>query len=129
MGLNCSHECWDGSYSSFRSFRIKLAALIGIPYLLMEGIYNEDIQRDLPDDIKRICPLEWGAFKPDVIHALLRHSDCDGKIPWYVCAMLAMRLKELNHETLNDEDFSKKLDKFIRGLHSAWSAKENVSFN
>lgn len=130
MGLNCTHGCWDGSYSSFMKFRIELASFIGIPLLLMEGFYSPEEHPELNEDVKSNLPLEWGSFKPDVLHVLLHHSDCDGEIPWYVCQMLADRMKEIKIASRwGDGVFISRLDAFITGLELAAKEKEDVGFH
>jgi hypothetical protein len=42
MGLGVSHDCFDGSYSSFATWRIALALAAGFPPLeMMEGYHRE----------------------------------------------------------------------------------------
>ena len=65
MGLNCSHNCFDGAYSAFHRLRLevlKYAVAPKDPLSRETGFYN--VPADLP------LPLQ----------DFLLHSDCDGTI-------------------------------------------------
>jgi len=66
MGLDTTHNCWHGSYSSFNRFRYTLAKNLGINLDEYIGFHAsgtknlEDIEHDLMP--------------------LFNHSDCDGEL-------------------------------------------------
>jgi hypothetical protein len=83
----------------------------------------------------RTLPISWDALKPDPLHALLLHSDCDGELETEVCGPIADRLEELL-PLLPDEDagghigwWREKTRAFIDGLRLAAAAGENVGFH
>lgn len=43
MGLDVSHDCWNGAYSAFMRFRSNLAAAIGIDIMNMENFGGKQI--------------------------------------------------------------------------------------
>lgn len=84
---------------------------------------------------REFFPMSWEALKPDPIHALLNHSDCEGSIPASDCAPLASRLEELL-PLLPDEDagghignWRSKTQTFIDGLRLAASKRQDVKFH
>src|SRR5436190_549965 len=100
MGLNLSHGCWDGAYSAFMRWRKELARAAGLPPLeLMEGFFFKDrpvtgnpFWHQFEDDqrswyvhdgsIWSRLPISWNCLKPDPLHRLLYHSDCEGILLW-----------------------------------------------
>ncbi len=80
-------------------------------------------------------PLKWDNLKPDQLHVLLNHSDCDGIIESKDCAALADRLEELLPLLPSEPDgghigvWRDKTQQFIDGLRLAASAGENVDFH
>lgn len=124
MGLDTTHDCWHGAYSSFHRWRCKLAELAGLPPLgEMEGFWNGDpkapasevggIQLSLAvaadycrrtgniptaetlESMQRRGPISWEALKPRPLLELLKHSDSDGEIPFELCDLLADDLETL----------------------------------
>src|SRR6185436_20958665 len=97
MGLDTTHDCWHGAYSAFMRWRQKIAAVAGLPPLtLMEAFFEKGSVYDpfakmaaefpaTAEAIYESLPIRWDALKPDVLHVLLHHSDCDGDIPAEVC--------------------------------------------
>lgn len=80
-------------------------------------------------------PIRWDCLKPDPLHELLYHSDCDGEIPWTSCGGIADSLDRLL-PNLPDEDagghignWREKTQMFIDGLRLAHRSKENVVFH
>ena len=143
MGLDTTHDCWHGAYSAFGRWREGLAKAAGIPLQLMERYYVLDDWMHGPPDqaaidwIERITPwlpIKWEALKPDVLHILLDHSDCDGWISTEHCAALADRLEELlpllpvEHDTGHIGSWQQKTQLFITGLRLAAARGENVEF-
>jgi hypothetical protein len=116
MGLDTSHDCWHGPYSSFGNWRTALCEVAGYGRL---GDYDG-----------------FGGLKPwpqgDVLTALLDHSDCDGDLKWEICGELADRLEELL-PAMRRKDANGylgfKTDNFIKGLRAAHEARENVEFH
>lgn len=156
MGLDTTHDCWHGAYSAFKRWREKLAEVVGIPLPLMEGFYGEingaqitgppvwaryafqgqptSAFREAMDGDLAWLPIGWDALKPDVLHKLLHHSDCDGEILAETCGPLADRLEQLL--PLLDGDggghigsYRTKTEQFIRGLRLAASRGEAVEFH
>ena len=163
MGLNCSHGAWRGAHSAFHKWRIEIAGLIGIPLELMEGFYNEGYISDsglelamdwiMPRNGGPLCgdyrgsilyhyiesvrlhlPLQWEMLRPNPLHILLHHSDCDGYIAPEDCRIIADRLQELIRFLPKEKDpghigyWDKKTQTFIDGLRSAASANEPLLF-
>ena len=67
MGLDFSHGEAHWAYSAFHRFREGVAKAIGLDLNIMKGYGFET-----PGT------MSWEMLKPDPIHALLDHSDCDG---------------------------------------------------
>lgn len=129
MGLDVSHDCWHGPYSQFMRWRTWLAAQIGLPLQLMEGFYEWqwDGKNDLSferdyrpltqqadganrgqvwwDTLTAFEPLgraiSWDAIG-DPLKLLLHHSDCDGRIKWFECRKIAMRLGAVIRKAADD---------------------------
>ena len=119
MGLDVSHGCWSGAYSAFARWRVEIARVAGIDLKSMEG-YGGDVS--------------WETLRPDVLHVLLDHSDCDGSIPWEFTEKLAVRLTELLPLLGGDGGghiglYREKTQEFIDGLLLAHGANEPVEFS
>lgn len=158
MGLDTSHDCWHGAYSAFQRWREQLARSAGIPLRLMEGFYGPPNASSMewlaPRDGGPICgnihgpvihdwaagiaewlPVKWSTLKPDPLHILLNHSDCDGEISAADCGPIADRLEQLLPELakLPDDNghigsWVEKTQKFIDGLRLAATEGEPVKF-
>lgn len=163
MGLDTSHGCWHGAYSAFNRWRDKLAEIAGIPYGLMERVWpwphnSESVNKALEwaapreggplchdprgpvlhwyvEDVNRWLPIKWESLRPDILHVLLDHSDCDGTIAAEDCGPLADRLEELL-PLLPEGDggghigpWREKTQTFIDGLRLAASMGEDVDFH
>lgn len=149
MGLDITHDAWHGAYSAFARWREKLAEVVGIPLDLMEGHYsdgddylyagivpgsNTSILASRMKAMEALLPLKWGLLKPDILHELLHHSDCDGELAPEICEPLANRLEELL-PLLNGDggghigNYREKTQKFINGLRLAASLGEAVEFH
>src|SRR6185437_6268157 len=101
MGLDTSHNAWHGGYSAFMRWRTEIARCAGIPLELMEGFFGSetnqmvlagfagDNAKPLIELIGRNCPIKWESLKPDPLHVLLFHSDCEGEIAPEDCAKIA----------------------------------------
>jgi hypothetical protein len=152
MGLDTTHEAWHGAYSAFHTWRTEIAKQLGIPLDLMEGFYVKGEHDPLSllnyrypkgneldmSHLRRIetnFPLLWDAFKPNPLHELLYHSDCDGLIEREKCNAIADELEKLLPE-LPDKDFGghiglirDKTKTFIDGLRLAYENQENIEFH
>lgn len=102
MGLDVSHNCWAGSYSTFTHFRNALAAAAG-----------HDSWRPT-----------WPAEDPLIL--LLDHSDCDGFIHHSLCEPIANRLEELIPQL--EEHWADRARQFANGLRSAAVLREHAEF-
>lgn len=135
MGLDTSHDCWHGAYSSFNRWREAVAVAAGY------AVYDVADHRS-----GRIVPtvmLDWGHImlqnllgdweKPphDPLIVLIAHSDCEGFIHPEHAGPLADRLEELL-PLLNDDPIighQAKTRQFIAGLRAAVAAGEAVDFH
>lgn len=121
MGLDTSHDCWQGAYSAFMRWRKALASVIGLDLDKMGGYTNaEDAgdwsdvrigvtaemadlravladaeQSDRADAVAEIQAEIERRFPIDPLVTLLLHSDCDGSIEVADLLPLANRLEEL----------------------------------
>lgn len=134
MGLDTSHDCWHGPYSSFMQFRRAIAVAVGIPLDFMDGFEEQTKSRvsDIPV-LSQQLPIRWDSLKPDALHKLLNHSDCDGQIEVADLIPIAERLEAVG-PTLPDagidfpEFYRDRAAKFAKGLRNAWSLNEPVIF-
>lgn len=150
MGLDTTHGAWHGAYSAFHRWRVELAKLAGLPPLeLMDGYYDNDhfslleYAHPNPDDLamsrlrrlKEELPLKWEALKPDGLHILLLHSDCEGTLKASECKKIADSLTKLIPKIPEDMDLGghignmrQKTQTFIDGCMEAYNAKEKMRF-
>jgi hypothetical protein len=120
MGLDTTHDCWHGAYSSFNHWRRAICNAAGWGSLDNYSGYGGP--ESLPAD--------------DVLTVLLDHSDGDGELKWEICGKLADRLEGLL-DKIKQEDRTLGLPRstfedtqqFIAGLRLAHEAKENVEFH
>lgn len=139
MGLDTTHGCWHGPYSSFMAWRAIIHGKIagqktddpawygaheatreGLTEAWKRGLYGTDhpVEEHLPADADDITP--WAA-----LCVLMNHSDCDGSIPWRVCGLLAEQLEGLGVDEGEDGGLTAR---FVAGLRLAHSAGEDVEF-
>lgn len=142
MGLDTTHDCWHGPYSSFAMFREALAKAAGYefgtltdrfgarPTLYVDwgGVSASQIMGDWDQIPTRIDGT------PDPLLVLLAHSDCDGRIPSKFCAALAQRLSDLvpllpEAEPVHGVAWARRTGQFIAGLVRAAEAGEDVEFH
>ena len=159
MGLDTTHGAWNGPYSMFNSWRIWLAKQYGIPLDLMEGFYfkgesdplsllnykypkGDEFEMSALRRIETNFPLRWSAFRPNIIHKLLYHSDCDGHLTPSECGKIAKELKSLLAEIKNDKAESSSpetqrgtydgmyaaTERFMKGCELAFKRKEKLQF-
>lgn len=129
MGLNVSHNCFNGAYSSYNEWRRVIAKHAGIENLgEMEGF----MKGKFPNWQKGTRP--WTDLKPDILHTLINHSDCDGEIFHIDCKPLALRLTEILPLIERNDEHPYACDyrttqNFINGLMSAHEKNHNVIFS
>ena len=152
MGLDISHGAWHGAYSAFTRWRTEIARLAGIKLSLMEGFYGfaggsswddvtkgKDLDSHFPfgyyfKEIHPLLPLKWDSLKPDPLHVLLDHSDCDGDISPFNAAKIADRLQELLPLLPSGDagghigNWRDKTTEFITGCRLAASNNEPLHF-
>ena len=131
--------------------------MVGVPLPLMAGFYGQ-----LPTDAMEwaaprtggpLCashhgpplhtwiertsawlPISWDALRPDPIHVLLDHSDCEGEIAVADCLPLAARLEEIAPLLPDEPNWHRgqsaraKALQFAAGLRVAAAAGEPVEF-
>lgn len=115
MGLDTTHGCWNGPYSSFNEWREVICRLAGLGKLYDYKGFGEGV-KDFP--------------KNDVIVELLNHSDCEGVILHKHCQPLAERMEQfVGKLDYADDYYSRKTRQFIDGLKAAHAAAENVVFH
>lgn len=134
MGLDVSHGCWSGGYSSFNNWRRKLAALVGLPLDIMEGYWEPRGPQEDTYGILEALPVPWSLLAPDPLWVLLNHSDCDGTLAWQDCLALAERLEGLLPELPDGSgprhigDWKECTQDWATGLRLAHERKEDVEF-
>ncbi len=134
MGLDTTHNCWHGAYSSFMRWRIKLCEVSGYGNIFDYDYFWENDTRIS----KAKKPRPWPENN-DILIELLTHSDCDGEILSEKCGSLADRLEQLlpalkvcdisNEASGYCDRFSDITNDFIKGLRLAFKKKENVEFH
>lgn len=119
MGLDVSHDCWSGSYTSFGRFREALTEVAGLGSL--NSFHGFGGKKEFPQG--------------DALVTLLDHSDCDGEIASADCAPLADRLEQLipalearERDSTSPYSHAERARRFIAGLRVAAAAGENVEF-
>lgn len=112
MGLDTTHDCWHGPYSSFASWRGELAKAAG---------RETDAEGDctVVVDAYEWCNFQglWRHEPEDALDVLLVHSDCDGYLFPHQLPRLAQRLEELL-PSIGDE-WRCITQRFIDGLRGA----------
>lgn len=132
MGLDTSHDCFHGAYSSFYRWRTAIANAGGYPT-------SEDGRSYLTLDLDRFEEKnfdgQWDSPPDDPLLILLIHSDCDGEIPAEFCEHIATRLEQLL-PALSEEGsghlsagIKAVTQRFIDGLRLASSLGEAVDFH
>ena len=147
MGLDTSHNAWHGAYSAFMRWRTEIARVAGVPLELMEGFFGASTNqmvlagyagenaKPLIELVGRNCPIKWESLKPDPLHVLLSHSDCEGEIGAPDCSRIADRLEELLPQLPSGEggghigNWRDKTQQFIDGCRAAAAAGEPLNFH
>ena len=125
MGLDTSHNAWQGPYSSFNRFRHWLAEKIGINLKEYYG-YGGNQNKKLSSIEHKIMPL-------------LNHSDCEGELTPAECKQIAEGIDEilnaLSKKEIEDPEnqysFShiNKAKQFRDGCILAHSLNESIEFH
>lgn len=154
MGLDISHDAWRGSYGSFMRWRTEIARVAGLPPLdLMDGFYGSMGGNSSglptfylgtkPDELAvrsfqrldQSLPIKWDCLKPNPLHELLHHSDCEGEIPAESCGPIADELEKLMPRLPSVDDpghignWRDTTKAFIDGCRAAHAANEPLVFS
>jgi hypothetical protein len=119
MGLDTTHDCWHGSYSSFGTFRKELAKSIGEDYENLLGLGGSKT----PEQVNH------------PINPLLFHSDCDGELSVEECESIVQGIDMILEGLKPREDdeteygFRGRLIQFKEGCQEAISLGEKVEFH
>jgi hypothetical protein len=119
MGLDTTHNCWHGPYSSFNNWRREVCKVANVSFD-REGYTSDKLLGT------------WKEEPTDILDVLIEHQDCEGIIEHRHCLPLAERLFGLLPLMPDNEShFSprKKTLQFIQGLRDADAAGENVEFH
>lgn len=122
MGLDTTHNCWHGAYSSFNRFRYWLAEKIGVDLNEYIG-YSENGTKYLSSIDHDIMPL-------------LNHSDCEGILTVQECILVSSGIEKIlssiSEEEKKDEEhpfsYLNNAIQFKEGLDLAISRGEAVEF-
>ena|SRR5690606_34976297 len=119
MGLDTSHNCWHGSYSSFNRFRYSLGHQIGIDLYDYAGYGSKGV-KDLAKIEHELMPL-------------FNHSDCDGILTVEESKQIVIGLNKVlenfNNKIEADFDFEEKIIQFRDGCLNAIQRNEEVDFH
>jgi hypothetical protein len=119
MGLDTTHDCWHGAYSSFNIWRVAVCDAAG--WGALDNYQGFGGPESFPEH--------------DVLTQLLEHSDCDGDLKWEICGELADRLEGLLPKIAAKDSLpsfpylADKTRQFIDGLRDAHETRTNVEFH
>lgn len=137
MGLDCSHDAWNGSYSAFNRLRKFVCASTG------GSFPPHGPGSDLADDWMRVGPTdddnEYSEETWPGLWEFLTHSDCDGEISPEMCVKVADDLERLlpKMEAIGGDGgghisvrggFVAVVRRFIDGCRRAAEANEPLTF-
>lgn len=110
MGLQCSHDAWSGSYSSFDNFRQAVATTCQLPW-----------------------PIPWDSPIHPGLKLFLTHSDCEGRFEPEECKLVAEGLESILDNIWTENEYWPGRNRddtrnFIRGCRKAWEAGEYLEF-
>jgi hypothetical protein len=149
MGLNCSHNAFSGSYTSFNKLRQKVCRAMNGSYPPHYTYFNDG---SLAKDSHGYLVIDqsmdenlwyWGDGYDESTHPglkeFLSHSDCDGEISPEMCINVANELEALIPKLKQLEGFSEDhvvmpwqtigvLQRFIDGCRAAAVANEQLIF-
>lgn len=123
MGLNCSHDAFDGAYSAFHRFRCVVCVAAG-------GVWDKNGRWEI---LEEIYNANAGLVE------FLNHSDCDGEISPEMCLKVADDLEKLLPIIEANDDgsyghiaraggFAAVTRKFIKGCREAAKLGEPLEF-
>jgi hypothetical protein len=105
------------------------------PFFMEKAQAKGDADTVYIRQIEKSLPIRWDVLKPDPVHVLLYHSDCDGQIEVKDLEPLAKRLDEII-PLLPDEDagghignWRDKTKQFAEGCRRALAANEPIEFH
>jgi hypothetical protein len=133
MGLDTTHNCWHGPYSSFSRWRNEIAAAAGYAVWTVvddTGWKSATVMLDwghlgTPEHLAG----NWEETPTDPLFVLIVHSDCDGAIYPAQAEPLAARLEEIVALGTLDSDDVRRARRFIEGLRAAAAKSEPVLFH
>jgi len=118
MGLDTTHDCWHGPYSSFNRFRYSLGRQIGIDLDSYKG-YSGEGTKDLISISHNLMPL-------------FNHSDCDGSLTVKESKSIVRGLNgiliDLDKSIESNYDFKNRIIQFRDGCLDAISKKQKIYF-
>lgn len=125
MGLDTTHDCWHGPYSSFGRWRAALAEQVGRP---VKTDASGELRYSLPEGEWELRNFQgwWDETPDDILDVLFVHSDCDGYIFPHHAGLLADALEAIK---TGDPDIDKLTIQFVWGLRQAADAGEIVGFH
>jgi hypothetical protein len=142
MGLDTSHDCFHGAYSSFTRWRHAVAEAAGfqiLPVKYADGITSDTIMLEWHWATQDRLMGVWDKEAPHPLYYLFVHSDCEGVIRPQEGIPLADALEGLLPELSKKEGLGGHIDarggtvsvtkKFIDGLREAAAAGEDVDFH
>lgn len=152
MGLNCTHEAWDGAYSAFGRWRDQVARAAG--YAVWPVIYDDMKSQNGSGFGRDTVMIDWGHISEenimgewvetpsDPLIVLIAHSDCEGFIYREQQIPLAERLEGLIPALAEFENEQPGMGhiarwgglagcakRFAEGLRRAHSAREDLGFH
>lgn len=131
MGLDVSHNCWQGPYPDFAKFREAVAAAARAHYHY-EPDYEKHPRRAFLGWWDNRFPVSTGGHRyTDALDVFFIHADDEGWIFPQDAGVLADRLEPLiDLLDVDDEAGSprRQLQQFIAGLRDAYELYEVVEF-
>lgn len=137
MGLDTSHDAWNGAYGAFSRWREAVAKAAGYAVARLEGDPHETILIDWGHVADKNYQGEWDEPPADPLMVLIAHSDCDGVIHPVHAGPLADRLEALLPDLSSDGEghltryggYQGATERFIKGLRAAAAAREDLEFH
>ena len=132
MGLDTTHDCWHGPYTSFTRFRNALAVAAGYTMETRSDRYGSYlVPGGVPDSLftDGHAAGEWSEAPDDPLVLLICHSDCSGVIYPRHATLLADRIEGLLSAIDESDDHTRqKAIRFMNGLRDAAASNELVEF-
>lgn len=125
MGLNCSHDAWDGAYSSFQTFRLAVGKAAGYT-IVDEGRNSEYVNLDWNNLTESNVYGEWEKMPDDPLIIFLAHSDCEGEIKPEHAVAVAEALEKVVPKLTGWN--KARAEQFAAGLRAAAAANEPLEF-